>query len=534
MKKLFVFRNYTIEPLFNDFTGYKIEFGNYGSVHSCEFDSDIYFWFNQFPFHVLNNAVIKEVSSYVDDINYLLSKIPINKYIVIATITKFGDNELFLSDYAVIEEVNRFNRFLYDLTKEHKNVIIFDSESLNKNLKFSLIDWRYFYNSLLYFNPKNSRIIGLRLVNYFNSLLLPRKKCIALDLDNTLWGGVLGEDGPSGVLLSNNYPGSCYRDFQILLKAAKENGVILVLISKNNFDDVFHFFENNQNLILHWDDFASVRINWDSKASNIESIAKELNLGLDSFIFVDDSPFERNLMKEIHPEVEVPKFPVTREYLRDYFFEFYNKNFKKLSITLEDNFKTQQYLEEKKRSNLKNTIDDFNDYIKKLKIQLKIFPIDVDFLKRCSQMTQKTNQFNLRTIRYTELDLSEALQNGSYLYGLSVSDSFGDSGLTGLCILSFKNNLPFIDTFLLSCRILGRNIENEFLNTILNSLKEKGFFEVHAEFIPSLKNQQAENFYEKNGFKCKSVVNENKFYILELSSWVKSNSIIDDVHFTSY
>jgi FkbH-like protein len=273
-------------------------------------------------------------------------------------------------------------------------------------------------------------------------------------------------------------------------------------------------------MILKKKDFLIIKANWDDKASNISLIAEELNIGLDSIVFVDDNPSERLLVKKILPEVEVPDFP-DKEYLIPIFIkEITDKYFSAYSLTNEDSQKLQFYEENVLRNELKTSIVDFADYIKNLEIVLDISEVDDFTISRAAQLTQKTNQFNLRTKRYSENDIYEIIRNHGIAFQMNVKDRFGDNGITGLIILRKESStIIFIDTLLLSCRVLGREIEYEFLRRILFYLKNMNYCLVKSEFIPTSKNGQTNNFYEKLKFKLVEQNSNKKRYELELKNF---------------
>lgn len=262
--------------------------------------------------------------------------------------------------------------------------------------------------------------------------------------------------------------------------------------------------------------FSALRINWVNKADNIKSLAQELNIGLDSMVFIDDNPSERELIKTVIPEVEVPDFPTQPYMLPEFFKSIAEKYFSIYNLTSEDLSKTRQYKENTLRNNVKSTFTDMNDYIRSLEIELSIEEVNNITIMRAAQMTQKTNQFNLTTQRYTETDLSEMLNDGAKIYTLSVKDKFGDSGITGLSICKINGETVYVDSFLLSCRILGKGIEDAFMNWILNKLKQLNIKIINSKYISTVKNIQVKDFYERFGFEIISESESIKSYSLNL------------------
>ena len=336
-----------------------------------------------------------------------------------------------------------------------------------------------------------------------------------LDLDNTLWGGVLGEDGVDGIQIGNTYPGNAFLFFQQAILELKKQGVLLTVCSKNNEDDVFDLWNKHSDILLKKKDFVICKINWNDKAANILEISKELNIGLDSIVFVDDNPTERELVKKSLPELTVPDFPQEPYLLPQFYNEILTDFFSVHSLTEEDLNKSTQYIDNFSRKKFKNNFNDINKFISELEIVLSIEEVNDSNISRFAQMTQKTNQFNLTTKRYTDSDINSFREN-SLIYGLRVKDKFGDNGITALAIISIEDNNAYIDSFLLSCRILGKRIEFEFMKYILLKLKKMGLKKVYAKYIKTNKNIQTINFYDKLDFKISLSSNELKEYFLNL------------------
>jgi FkbH-like protein len=342
---------------------------------------------------------------------------------------------------------------------------------------------------------------------------------LVLDLDNTLWGGILGEDGMEGIQIGNTYPGNAFLDFQNNLLELSKNGVILTACSKNNEQDVMEAWNKNPFLQIKKEQLAAWRINWNNKADNIAELAQELNIGLDSMVFIDDNPTERELIKQVFPMVETPEFPKQPYMLPEFFEKICADYFQIYKLTGEDKEKLEQYKANAERTSFQKSFISFDDYLKSLEIILDIQELNSMNLSRIAQMTQKTNQFNLTTKRYTEEDITTFAAQGAKIFCISVSDKFGDSGITGAAIITVdnENRSADIDSFLLSCRILGKNIETTFLKYVLQQLKENGILHLTAAFIPTAKNIQVLDFYEKNGFELVSKTAEGeKQYFCDL------------------
>jgi FkbH-like protein len=329
---------------------------------------------------------------------------------------------------------------------------------------------------------------------------LKRKKCIVLDCDNTLWGGVVGEEGTFGIKLGMDYPGNCFKSFQYLLLSLSKKGVILTICSKNNLKDVQDVWENNPHNVINDKVLSAYRINWQDKASNIKSIAEELNIGTDSIVFIDDNPIERGLIKELLPEVEVPDFPKKPYELVDFFWQIYHDYFAVYELYEEDLRKTEQYKENFFRNESKKAFANIDDYLASLNIEIDIMKANEANLPRIAQMTQKTNQFNLTTKHYTEEQLREMAEKGANIYCANVKDKFGDNGITIAAIFIENNNEVHLDSYLLSCRILGREIEKVTLLKLIEEINRDKNKQIKAQFIPSKKNSIAADFLDNIGF----------------------------------
>jgi FkbH-like protein len=518
MKKIFVFRNYTIEPLFNSSNEFEFHFSHYNDCHLVSSGFDMYFWFFQVPIKNDLFTLKDEILSYISWIDYLIDNIDNQSYLILCKLKVNYQIEFYHSDLSISEAISKVNLKIDDVSLINHNVVVFNIENILVNLKYPIIDWKFFYVSQMYFNPKNFSIIGDRISDFIRSLIIPRRKCIVLDMDNTLWGGILGEDGIEGIKLGNSYPGSAFLDFQQLIVESTKYGIIVAIISKNNLADVKELWENHHSLILKPEYISAYKINWLPKAENIVELASDLNIGLDSLVFIDDNPVERGLMRAAHPQVMVPEFPSQPYELRTFFMDIYNKYFIRYKLTNEDANKTQQYKERSERESARYSFIDETAYLKNLQMKLKVQIADNQSLLRISQMTQKTNQFNLTTKRYSELEIKGFVETGSLVFTLSVSDKYGDSGVTGLAIINRMGDNATIDTYLLSCRILGRSIEIAFLKYLLNRIyTDYHVRNVYAEFIRSNKNIQAEEFYDKLNFNLNEETELMKKYNLSIS-----------------
>jgi FkbH-like protein len=325
------------------------------------------------------------------------------------------------------------------------------------------------------------------------------KKCVVVDCDNTLWGGIVGEDELHGIQIGDDFPGLAFQDFQRLLLYWREQGIFIALASKNNEADVWEVFDKHDGMLLKRDHISAWQINWESKAENIHKIASELNIGVDSLVFIDDNPMEIAYMRSACPSVASFLVPADPAEILSVMQNI--KLFDRQEITDEDRERANMMHSERKRAGLagKMTKEEFLDA---LELRIEVLHGDEESFGRISQLINKTNQFNLTTVRRTLEALRQLAASENWrIYGFKVSDKFGDYGLTGVAILNMDSaNTWRIDTFLMSCRVLGRNVENSMLAIIADDLgRDKGQTMVGA-FIPTAKNSMVANFLRDHGF----------------------------------
>lgn len=332
------------------------------------------------------------------------------------------------------------------------------------------------------------------LIDYFRFLEKPEKKAIVLDCDNTLWGGILGEDGHEGLKINKNADGILYHHFQLWLKEKQAEGFLLCLCTKNNESDVREWFEKGK-MPLRWEDFIVKKANWDDKYINLNDIASALNIGTEALIFIDDNPFEIESIKELMPETECVTF--TNDYA-DFLTMTQHYAFKRKRVLDADKEKHAQYLNEQKRNLLKEQ-STFEQYIASLGIETTVSLNDMAQLERYAQMTEKTNQFNFNKRPLGPGELKAFVEAGNYIFGLSVADKFGDYGIVGLILAAASpaEGKSTLINFLMSCRALGRGIEDRFFQETEQQLSRLGFPIAEVLFEPTDKNAPAKKFYEQ-------------------------------------
>jgi len=394
----------------------------------------------------------------------------------------------------------RLNERLIAIARSNRNLLLVDTELLfRRHGEDKLVSRAFWYLGRIRYSNQMFRSLATLVHQAADAYANRSRKVLILDLDNTLWGGILGETGPLGIALAEDGAGRCYRDFQRALKAMQRTGVLLAICSKNNPGDVDEVFDRNSMMILHREDFVCIQANWEPKSRSIQNIAETLNLGTDSFVFIDDNPMERELVRTALPDVAVPEFPTRIENLPSWFLrEVVPALLMKYTLTAEDQNKTRQYTMYEKRRQLSSTLD-LDAFLENLQIEC-IFQVNpAEQITRIAQMTQKTNQFNLTSRRYEIQEIQRFLDSTDHaVVLLEYKDRFGSEGAVGLTILDFAEGR--IDSFLMSCRIIGRRVEDRILGKACELFRAHGCSRVRAEFIPTHKNQQVAEFYDSQGF----------------------------------
>jgi FkbH-like protein len=393
------------------------------------------------------------------------------------------------------------NERLVAIAKQHPNLLVLDLELIfRRHGEDALLSNALWYAGRIRYSARMFEVLGATIRQALDAHAQKSRKVLIVDLDNTLWGGIVGEAGPTGVALGEDGAGRCYRDFQRSLKALQKTGVLLAIASKNNPGDVDEILDDNPMMVLRREDFAAIYANWDPKAENIVKIAETLSLGVDSFVFIDDNPVERDAVRKFLPEVAVPEFPDKVENLQTWLLrEVAPAYFGKYAITSEDEGKTEQYRANAARNKLAASFD-LDGYLRELNIECDIQIDQSAHLVRAAQMTQKTNQFNLTTRRYDVTDLARFVESSEHaVLMLDYRDRFGDEGSVALAIVDLSEGR--IDTFLASCRVIGRKVESQLLDKALELCRDRGLDRVIGEYIPTRKNKMAASFYEDHGFR---------------------------------
>ena len=352
-------------------------------------------------------------------------------------------------------------------------------------------------------------------------------KAVVVDLDNTLWGGVIGEDGMDGIRLGQEYPGAAYQAVQRALLDVHRKGILLAVCSKNNLEDAMEAIKTHPGMLLKPEHFAAMRINWGDKSQNLREIAGELNLGTDALAFLDDNPFERAQVRAALPEVTVIDLSGDPSSYADTVRD--SPVFERLSLSEEDRKRPDLYAAERERSRGQQEFPSKEGFYRSLEQEAEIAVLTPATLARIAQLTQKTNQFNLTARRYSEQQISDiASRSGWQVISLRLRDRYGDHGLVGVAITHDEDGSCEIDTFLLSCRVIGRTVETAFLAHLADAARARGVICLRGRFLPTRKNAPAKNFYAQHGFTLESSNGDGSTWILDLQNafvarpdWVK-------------
>ena len=474
----------------------------------------------------------------IDHLSVLLSKLAaksralilVNNFIV-PQFSPLGilDNK---ADMGLREFIQRLNRMLADLYRTSRQVYVVDLERLaSGHGKGRCLDPKMYYRGACLFSESFLPVVAEEYLVYAKALKGLVRKCIVLDLDNVLWGGILGEDGPAGIKLGGDPTGNAYLDFQRLLLSYCNRGIILAINSKNNYDEAISVIREHPSVILRENHFASLKINWEDKVENMIAISDELDIGLDSMVFVDDSVQERERVRRALPQVLVVDLSASP-------FEYCQSlqavgDFNALVLSDEDKARGEMYYARRKRRQLMRTAGSLEEFLVSLDMVVEIKNADRFSIPRITSLVSRTNQFNLTTRRYGQSEIEEMNNSREkfLIYALSVTDRFGDEGIVGVAIVRKEEPVWVIDSFLMSCRVIGRKIETALLARLVEDAQKGGVSYLVGEYIPSGKNEPARPFYEIHGF---TMIQEDKRFVrwrLDLKTstvktpgWVKIKS----------
>ena len=401
-------------------------------------------------------------------------------------------------------QLRKLNFLLAESCAEYKNVFIVDVDGMQSRLGESFVrDPKMYCIAKMPFRTDFLPYIAKQITDTVLAASGTFKKCIVLDLDNTLWGGVIGDDGLDGIQIGELGLGHAFSAFQAWLKEMKNRGIILCVCSKNNEPAAKEPFEKHPEMVLKLEDISVFVANWEDKAGNIRHIQSVLNIGMDSLVFLDDNPFEREVVRSLIPNITVPELPENPEEYVDYLRSL--NLFETASYSEEDKVRTQQYRAEAQRVSLQSQCADYDAYLEGLEMIAEAKPFDSFHFPRIAQLTQRSNQFNLRTVRYTEQEITDIAHDERYitLY-FTLKDKFGDHGLISAVIMEKQEGKLFVNTWLMSCRVLKRGMEEFIVNNMVSAAREAGFETVEGEYLKTAKNAMVANIYEKLGFEKRS------------------------------
>lgn len=427
----------------------------------------------------------------------------------------FYYNDSVMGSYALREpssfpfQLQKLNYLLSQAASEYKGVFLVDVHDIECTYGKSFsCDSKLYYIAKMPFSLEALPYLAKRTIDVIIAMRGAVKKCVILDLDNTLWGGVIGDDGLEGIEIGELGTGHAFTDFQCWLKELKRRGILLAVCSKNEENTAKIPFEKHPDMVLHLDDFVMFVANWEDKASNIIRIQQTLNIGMDSIVFIDDNPFEREQVRAMIPSITVPDIPQDPALYLDFLKT--SNLFETVSFSNADAKRTAQYQEEASRNTMMSVYGSYDEYLGALEMQAVAAPFDSFNFPRIAQLTQRSNQFNLRTIRYTEKQVEDIATADDHITRYyTLKDKFGDYGLISVVILDKRADGDlFISEWLMSCRVLKRGMEEFIINDILSLAKENGSKQVIGEYIKTPKNAMVEDIYKRMGFEPR----EHYFY----------------------
>ena len=403
-------------------------------------------------------------------------------------------------NYGIVDVLAKMNSTLVSVLSKYSKIHVLDSGKWISIAGKGAYSPKLWYLSKTPFHTSVFANASKEITSSIKSLNTIAKKLIVLDLDNTLWGGVVGDIGAENLVLGGHNPaGEAFKDFQLALKSIMNRGVVLAITSKNEESIAMHSIENHPEMVLRKKDFVSWRINWDDKAKNIFEIAQELNLGLDSIVFLDDNSFERERIKHALPQVLVPDFPSDPMMYRHFLLQL--DCFNSISSSYEDLIRTELYSIEKERSESKIGFSTIEEWLKSIDIKVNYEGLNEGNFQRVFQLLNKTNQMNLATVRYSESELAEIQSDPMReMFAFSVKDNFGDAGLTGIIGVKQEQNSLLLTDFVLSCRVIGRKVEETMLSVAIDLAVKKGCQSIVANFIETEKNKPCLDFFKMSGF----------------------------------
>jgi FkbH-like protein len=438
--------------------------------------------------------IINNISNIFNIINKKLIK---NEKLLLFQDFYYGETSIKASQNFPIEEkiILHIREKIQKLFK-YSNFFYFD---INNSFQSNFFDNRLFYINRGRYSETGLKYISKKIEKTIERIKYSSKKVLILDCDNTLWGGVVGEDGFNQIKIGTDGEGAVYSDFQKAILRLKNEGIILCIASKNNENDVLEVFKKNTNMVLKKNDFTLIKANWSEKSKNIIDISNELDLSLNSFVFFDDNPLERLKVKNNLKDVNVIEPSNDISFWPQQLLESFD--FVKFKIIKDDLLKTEQYKNRAKFLTEKKNFVNQDNFLKSLKLKAKIVKIDINNEQRCFQIINKTNQFNLTTKRYDLKEIKDLQKNKKKInFMVDVSDKFGNHGLVAFVMLYLDKDFCYIENIAISCRVLGRNLENWIIFKIIEKVKKYKVKKIIGEYVPSKKNIIVKDFYSNLGF----------------------------------
>jgi FkbH-like protein len=412
-------------------------------------------------------------------------------------------------------QLRKLNYELMTISSKYQNLFLCDLSSIQNSVgKANVFQPSVYVNSDMVLSIDVLPKVATKTLDIISAIYGKFRKCIILDLDNTIWGGTIGDDGIENIQIGNLGIGKAFTEFQYWIKKLINRGVIVAVCSKNTKSIAIEPFEKHPDMVLQLKDIAVFVANWENKVDNIKYIQSVLNIGFDTMVFLDDNPFERNMVREMLPDICVPELPDDpAEYLE---FLYQSNLFETASFSAVDLQRTALYQVEAQRATFQDCFTNEDDFLKSLNMVSIVSSFNKFNVPRIAQLSQRSNQFNLRTVRYTETDILQLISSKSHFtITFTLEDKFGDNGLVCVIILKKENaDVLFIDTWLMSCRVLKRGMENFVLNSIAQIANENGFSTLKGQYLPTLKNEMVKDHYLHLGFR-----ESNEFWNLNVKNY---------------
>lgn len=433
------------------------------------------------------------------------------------------------SEFGQAEAIRRINAGLRSIAAENIGVFLVDYDALVA--RYGRTRWHDERKWLTVRMPISADC-HIHLVQEWMRFLHPLtgriSKALVTDLDNTVWGGVLGEDGPEGIQVGLEYPGAVYRALQQAMLDLHRRGILLAISSKNNQADAMRVLAEHEGMLLRPAHISAMRINWNDKAQNLREIARELNVGVDSLAFLDDNPVERARIRQELPDVTIIELPADPLGYADALRS--SPVFERLTLSHEDRERNVYYIQQRQRQEFEQSVTSVEDFYRSLKQEAEIAPVRPETLSRVAMLTRKTNQFNLTTRRYSDQQIAELAGTAGWsIYSVQVKDRFGDNGIVGVVITRLEGEVCEIDTFLLSCRVIGRTVETAVLAWLAEESRSRGANLLQGWFVPTNKNAPAREFYQAHDFRLVANDDGRTLWALDLREsqvrcpeWIRS------------